>query len=148
MFAVGSLVTLAGGVVLERSSERLAQLSHLGGVVFGATVLAAVTALPEVSTGLESIRLGDYQLAFADIFGSNAFLPALLPLITLLSGKDPLPQAGNANLYLCGLGILVTAIYVGGLVFRPQKQYVRLGPDSWSVLVLYILGIAGLFFVR
>jgi cation:H+ antiporter len=148
VFVAGSLITLAGGVVLEQASEQLAQLSHLGGVVFGATVLAAVTALPEVSTGLESIRLGDYELAFADIFGSNAFLPVCLPLITLISGRDPLPLAGGTNLYLCALGALVTVVYLGGLIFRPQRQYLRLGPDSWTVLVAYVLGIAALVFVR
>jgi cation:H+ antiporter len=148
VFALASLVTLAAGVVLEQSSEVLAERSGLGGLVFGATILAAVTALPEVSTGLAAIRIGDYNLAFSDIFGSNAFLPVLLPLVTLLSAKDPLPQAGGPSLYLSALGIFVTVIYVGGVVFRPRKQFLRLGPDSWSVLIAYVLGIIGLVFVR
>lgn len=148
IFLGAGALTLAGGVVLEQSGQRLATFAHLTGVVFGATVLAAVTALPDVSTGLEAIRLGAYQLAFADIFGSNAFLPVLLPLITLIAGRDPLPIAGGTNTYLCALGILLTVIYVGGLVFRPQREFLRLGPDSWSVLVIYILGIAGLTLVR
>ena len=74
-------MTLAAGIVLERD-RRARSPGHLGvsGVVFGATFLAAATALPEVSTGIASVRLGDYQLAVSDIFGGNAFLPVLFLL--------------------------------------------------------------------
>jgi cation:H+ antiporter len=39
-------------------------------------------------------------------------------------------------------------IYLAGLVFRPKRQFLRLGPDSWSVLVIYILGMMGLALAR
>ena len=146
-FAGAALVTLAGGVALERLSESISTDIGLSGVLFGATVLAAATALPEVSTGLQSLKLGDYQLAVSDIFGGNAFLPVLFLPATIISGSAVLPQAHNTDVYLTALAILLTVVYLWGLVFRPQRQWLRFGPDSLAVIALYALGIAGLVFV-
>ena len=146
-FGVAAAVTLAGGIALERLSESISTRIGLSGVLFGATVLAAATALPEVSTGLQSLKLGDYQLAVSDIFGGNAFLPVLFLPATLISGSAVLPQAHASDVYLTALAILLTVVYMGGLLFRPQRQWCRLGPDSLAVVVLYAIGIAGLAFV-
>lgn len=145
VFIVSALVTLAAGVVLEQAGDSISQHIHMTGVLFGATVLAAATSLPEVSTGLASIKLGDYQLAISDIFGGNAFLPVLFLLATLISGQAVLPQAKNTDIYLAGLGILMTTVYIYGLVFRPRRLLLRMGADSLIVLLLYALGIMGLF---
>jgi cation:H+ antiporter len=145
VFAVAAVVTLVAGVVLERSGEAAAGDVGLSGVLFGATVLAAATSLPELSTGLTSVRNGDYQLAVSDIFGGNAFLPVLFLLATLLSGKAVLPQAHSTDIYLTALGMLLTLVYMAGLIFRPARRIARMGLDSLVVLVLYALGVAGLF---
>jgi len=108
-------------------------------------VLAAATSLPELSTGLASIKLGDYQLAMSDIFGGNAFLPTLFLLATLLSGEAVLPQAHRTDIYLAGLGVLLTTVYIYGLIFRPRRLLLNMGADSLIVLVLYALGVLGLF---
>ena len=147
VFALAALVTLGGGVVLEESSNGIAGHLGLSGVLFGATFLAAATSLPEVSTGLASLKLGDYQLAVSDIFGGNAFLPVLFLLATLVSGSAVLPEAQNSDVYLTALGGLLTVFYICGLLFRPQRQWLRLGPDSTLVVVAYALGIVGLAFV-
>jgi len=147
VFGIGAAVTLAAGVVLEQSGEEIA--NHLGmtGVVFGATILAAATSLPEVSTGIAAVRLGDYQLAVSDIFGGNAFLPVLFLLAGLLSGSAVLPQAQATDIYLTALGIVLTVVYLWGLVTRPHRQVWRMGIDSSAVLLLYAAGIAGLIAV-
>jgi cation:H+ antiporter len=144
VFAVAALVTLVSGALAEESGVAAADHIGLSGVVFGATVLAAVTALPELSTGLTAVRQGDYKLAFGDIFGGNAFLPVLFLLAVLVSGKPVLPNAHPSDIYLTGLGALLTVIYMAGLLFRPAKNHARLGIDSIAVITLYLLGVGGL----
>lgn len=144
IFLLASIATLAAGVALEETGNRLASHFGMTGVLFGSTILAATTALPELSTGLASVRLGDYQLAFSDIFGGNAFLPVLFLPASILSGGSVLPHAQNTDIYLTSLGIVLTMVYLWGLIFRPQRQFLRLGPDSLVVLVLYAIGTVGL----
>jgi cation:H+ antiporter len=147
IFTFAALVTLVAGAVLEQSGSAIA--THLGwsGILFGSTILAAVTSLPEVSTGLAAIKLGDYTLAVSDIFGGNAFLPVLFLLATTLSGESVLPQAKNTDIYLASLAVLLTAVYIYGLIFRRKRQFLCFGIDSIVVLILYIVGIIGLFLI-
>lgn len=145
VFTLAALITLAAGVILTLSGSAIA--THMGwsGVLFGSTILAAATSLPEISTGLTAIKMREYTLAFSDIFGGNAFLPVLFLPATLLSGKSILPQAQHTDIYLASLGALLTAVYIYGLIFRPTRQFFYLGMDSMVVLGLYIIGIVGLF---
>jgi cation:H+ antiporter len=144
---VASVITLVAGVALEQSGEAIAGRIGMDGILFGSTVLAAATALPEVSTGLASAKLGDYQLAVSDIFGGNAFLPVLFFLAGLLSGQAVFPQLRDTDMYLIGLGVLLTCVYIYGLIFRPRRTVLGLGLDSLVVLALYLLGTAGLVLV-
>jgi cation:H+ antiporter len=144
IFIIAVVVTLIAGVVLEESGSAIADHIGLSGVLFGATFLAAATALPEVSTGLALVNIGDYSLAVSDIFGGNAFLPVLFLLAALLSGQAALPQAKNSDIYLASLGILLTTVYIYGLIFRPRRQVLNLGIDSLVVLILYLVGLLGL----
>jgi cation:H+ antiporter len=144
VFCISAIVTLVCGILLEMSGDAIAKDIGMSGMLFGATVLAAATALPEVSTGLASVKLGDYQLAVSDIFGGNAFLPVLFLMASLLSGEAILPHAQATDIYLTGLGMLLTVFYVTGLIFRPRRQIARMGIDSLLVLILYLLGVLGL----
>ncbi len=144
IFVAAALVTLAAGVLIEESGSALASKIGLQGAVFGATFLAAATALPEVSTGLQAVRQGDYQLAISDIFGGNAFLPVLFLVADAISGKPALAAAKASDLWIAGVGVVLTGVYLIGLVLRPQRVRARLGPDSIAAIGLYVLGIAGL----
>ncbi len=144
VFAAAAVVTLIAGAAAEESGTAAASHVGLSGVLFGATVLAAATSLPELSTGLTATRQGDYKLAFGDIFGGNAFLPVLFLLAVVVSGKAVLPHAHASDIYLTGLGALLTVIYLVGLLFRPAKEHARLGVDSIAVLGVYIAAVIGL----
>jgi cation:H+ antiporter len=146
VFIIASLFTLAAGVALEETSNLIAKDMGWNGVVFAATVLALTTSLPDLSTGIASIKVNDYKMAVSDILGGNAFLPVLFFLANLISGQAVLPRANSTDIYLSGLGILLVSVYIYGLIFRP-RIFKIMGIDSLTVLILYIIGIGGLFFV-
>jgi cation:H+ antiporter len=68
----------------------------------------------------------------------------LFLMADILAGRPVLLQATTSSTWLGGIGIVVTAVYALGLVVRPPRKVLRLGIDSWLVLVFYLFGIAGL----
>ncbi|KQO61464.1 sodium:calcium antiporter [Curtobacterium sp. Leaf261] len=144
LFGVSALATLVAGVVLERAGDAASSQIGLSGVLFGATVLALATSLPEISTGLQAVRQGDDNLAVSDIFGGNAFLPVLFLGATVISGRAVLPQANPSDVFLTAVAVVLTLVYAVGLVFRPQRRIIGMGIDSFVVVLLYLVGVGGL----
>ncbi len=127
------------------SGNALADRAGINGVIFGATVLAMATALPEISSGIAAVRLGDNALAMGDVFGGNAFQVCLFLPADLIAGAPVLAAAGRLNSWLAALGVALTAVYAIGIVARPQRCRWRLGPDSMFAIAVFALGVAGLF---
>ena len=63
----------------------------------------------------------------------------------LFSGQAALPQALAIDIYLTGVGLLVTVVYIAGLLFRPGRRVLGMGIDSLTVLVFYLISLGGLF---
>ncbi|MFN5253800.1 MAG: sodium:calcium antiporter [Chitinophagaceae bacterium] len=145
---IGSLVMLFAGIGLEMSGEILSKRWGLSGVVFGGTILALCTALPEISTGIASAKIRDYEMAMSDIFGGNSFLALLLLMAAIISGESLLGYFSPSDIYLIWVGITLTFVYLIGMYFHSKKQYLRMGVDSIIVLVLYLISIAGLVYMN
>ena len=147
IFIVASLATLLAGVALEQSGNMLADNWGINGVLFGATILSLATALPEISSGITGMRMGRYTLVFGDMFGGNAFQLTLFILADLVAGQPVLPEEGASNAWIGAVGLLMTAVFVGGIIIRPSRRVAGLGPDSWVVALIYLLGLWGLVVV-
>jgi cation:H+ antiporter len=141
LFLAASAITLFAGVMLEQSGNQLADDFGMNGVVFGATILAAVTALPEISSGIQAVRLGDVGLAMSDIYGGNAMQLTFFLLADLLAGDAVLPTASAQSLWLGATGAVVTAIFAYGLLIRPEQKLAGVGRDSLLVLATYIAAV-------
>jgi cation:H+ antiporter len=140
---------LVGGAALAASGEALAEQSGLGESFFGAVFVAFSTSLPEVSTVTAAIRLRRYVMAVSDIFGTNLFDVALIFLVDMLhSGGPILNEIGSFSSVAAALGIVVTAIYLIGLIERRDPAVVGIGLDSLAVAVAYLGGIALLYGLR
>ena len=137
MFGIASAITLAAGVTLQSSGNELADRMGIQGAVFGATVLAAATALPEISSGIAAVRLGDHQLAMGDIFGGNSFQLTLFLLADILAGTPVIVAAQGSDVWLGAAGLLMTGVAASAVIARPQRTCLRLGIDSFGLIVIY-----------
>ena len=139
IFGAYSLVVLIGGTLVSTTADALSKQTHLSGGFVGATFVAIATSLPEVSATMGAARLGAYTLAISNIFGSNALMIALVLPADLMDAVD------DSAVFTGAIGILVTALYLWGLVERRDRTVLGMGIDSTLVLVAYFLGVVMLY---
>ncbi len=141
-----ALGILLGGLARTMSADALATQFGLGSSFVGVTLLAIATSLPEFSTTIASVRIGAYTMALANIFGSNLITVALIAPADLAYPRGAiLSDAGPASQLALAVGILVTAIYVAGILIRRTPQYLGAGVDSWLVMAVYLGSLLPLF---
>jgi cation:H+ antiporter len=146
---VAALIILVAGFVLAQTGDALAVQTGLGSSFVGAVMVAIATSLPEVSTTFGAVRLGAYAMAFSGIFGTNVLDTAILFLAdAVYPGGPVLAEVGTFSIVAALLGILLTAVYVAGMLERRNTVVLRMGFDSALVIVLYIGGLAVLYSLR
>lgn len=148
-FGTGAVVVLVAGTAIARTGDALANQTGLGGSFIGATLVALATSLPEVSTTVSAARLGAYSLAVSNVFGSNMLLPALLFPADLVDRSGSVLQTIDASArFSAAAGIVVTAIYLVGLVEHRNRTVAGVGLDSAAVVVTYLGSLVALYLLR
>jgi cation:H+ antiporter len=144
LFGTGAVATLVAGVMLQDAGSLIAGRIGMQGAIFGATFLAAASALPEISSGIAAVRLGDLQLAVGDILGGNSFQICLFVLADALAGTPVIVAAHKSDVWLGGMGLLMTGIAAAAIIARPKRTHLWLGIDSIALVVVYALAIGAL----
>jgi cation:H+ antiporter len=148
LFCGFSLLVLVAGWAVAQSADMLADQTGLGDAFLGATLLALATALPEISTTVAAARSGRYSMAISNIFGSNAFCVALLILAELLYRDGTImAHVGGAVVFVAAIGAIMTSIYLLGMLERQDRTVLGVGWDSAAAVLIYIGGMAVLYFI-
>lgn len=142
LVALGSVILVAGWAV-ARAGDSLAESGPVSGTFIGAVLVALTTSLPELSTVLGSLRQGSYDMAVSNIMGTNGLEVALLLVADIAYREGPvLRQATSGDLFLVALAMVLTCLYLGGLLLRGDRAVLRVGLDSLAVIVIYVGGVA------
>ncbi|WP_068876951.1 MULTISPECIES: sodium:calcium antiporter [unclassified Phenylobacterium] len=143
--AMGATIFVAG-YLLSQTADAIARQSGISDNFVGVTLLALATSLPEISTVVTAVLIRRYMMAFSDIFGTNIFDLMLIFVIDVAyRGPPVLNELGVFAAFAALLGIVVTLLYVAGLIERRDKTTLRLGPDSWAVLAVYAAALPALY---
>ena len=144
--AAAGAVILVAGFLLAKTGEALAAQTGLGHGFFGAVLLGWSTSLPELSTVLAAVRLRRYEMAIADVLGTNLFNVGIIVLVDALHRGDPvLVAAGPIAAFGALLAIVLTAIFQVGLLERRDRTVMRMGVDSLAALACYVGGVVVLY---
>lgn len=137
-----STVILVGGVTLANAGETIAIETGLSTGVVGLLIIAVATSLPEASAILGAMRHRRYELAIGEIFGSNMFNLAIILAIDLVApGPSVIEQAGGFEIAATMLALLLTGLFVIGLIERRDRTVLRMGEDSIAAIIVYFAGV-------
>lgn len=103
------------------------------------------TSLPELSSIIAALKLRRYQLAIGDVFGTNLFNVQIIFVADLFYRGGPvLNEAGTFEAAAACLSVIMTGIFVVGMLERRDKTVWRLGVDSALAILVFAAGLIGL----
>jgi cation:H+ antiporter len=145
-FAAATLALLAAAPLLARSSRDIAESTGISEMFIGTSLVAITTSLPELVTSLAAVRLGAFDLAVGNLFGSNAFNMAAFLFADLAYREGAVLSAVSPAHALTALwSMLLMNIGLMGIIYRVEKRYLLIEPDSFVMILGYFFGLWLLF---
>jgi len=139
------LIALAG-TQLSRYGDAIADKTGLGRTWIGLVLLATVTSLPELVTGVTSVTVADVpDIAVGDILGSCVFnLLIIVVLDFLYQEKSVYTKASQGHILSAAFGVMMIA-FVGFQIVLSSNGPVRsLGWVSLATPLIFFLYIVAM----
>jgi cation:H+ antiporter len=145
-FGLGAVALLIAAPFLASSANQIAEQSGVSATFIGTSLVAITTSLPELVTAVAAVRLGAFDLAVGNLFGSNAFNMAAFFFVDVAYQSGPLFNAvSDAHALTALWGILMMSAAMMGIIYRVEKRYLLIEPDSLAIILGYCLGLLLLF---
>jgi cation:H+ antiporter len=142
--ATGVLVMITPWLV--RSSNEIAEITGLGAGFVGTTLLATVTSLPETVAVVAAARIGAYDMAVGNLFGSNVFNMFALGLADAFYTPGRFLGAIDPTFALVAmLGLLLTNLALIGNIARVERRLAFVEADALLILLVYFGGMIFLY---
>lgn len=145
-FAFSALLVILAGNRLAGYGDTLAAHTTLGHGLVGGILIAGVTSLPEFSSSISAAVIGSPDIAFGNVYGSNAFNLMILAIVDIAQGKGGLLQIVRESHILTAMfGILLTGFSVLAIWLTPYGflEFQIGWVSSYSVVLmgLYIFAV-------
>lgn len=139
-FVINSIVIVLAACFLPELAEQIAKQTGWGESFVGSSFIAITTSLPEITVSITAARLGSFDMAVANLLGSNLFNIAILGITDICYLKAPLLRsvpAVNSSTAVCAM--IALAIVVIGLSYRSQKKFLFLAGDAIAISIIYVI---------
>jgi cation:H+ antiporter len=143
-FIACTAVIVYSGTKLAKYGDIIAEKTGLGRAWIGLVLMASVTSLPELVTGISSVTYaGVPDIAAGDVLGSCVFNMLLLVLLDLSHRTQPLSvRADTGHVLSAGFGILLVDIIIIGLILGDRIPSIGwVGLYTPLAMFVYLLAI-------
>lgn len=147
-FSVSALILVLVVPVLVNSSSEIATLTGLGTGFIGTALLSVITSLPELLAAFAAVRMGSFDLAVGNLFGSNVFNMLAMGISDLFYTNGRFLGDIDPSFALVGLlGVLLTNMALVGNLARVERKFFFVEIDSLAIILVYLAGMY-LLYVR
>jgi len=150
--AFGACVVLiwVGGTRLSRYGDVIAEKTGLSRTWIGLILLATVTSLPELVTGISAVTLAHApNIALGDVLGSCVFNLLIITVLDFLQrGESVFTRASQGHILSAGFGVILIGFVGFNLLLSghgPAPAIGHVGVSSAMVVVLYGIAIRTVF---
>jgi cation:H+ antiporter len=147
-FALCAILIARAGYELCVSADRIAQATGLSRGWVGLALLATVTSLPELASGISAVVVVEApNLAVGNALGACVFNLLFLVVIDTLQRQQPIYQrASAAHLLSAAFGVVMLGFVAMSLVLgKGAPALLHLGLVSPLLLALYLLALRSVF---
>jgi cation:H+ antiporter len=149
-FGVCVLLIGVAGTQLSRYGDVIADKTGLGGTWIGLVLLATVTSLPELVTGVSAVTLaGTPDIAVGDALGSCVFNLAIITILDFLQREESVyTRASQGHILAAGFSVILIG-FVGASVLLATRGYSfafgHVGVYTPIIVVLYVVAMRTVF---
>jgi cation:H+ antiporter len=145
-FLIAALILVLVVPQLVRASSEIAVITGLGDSFVGIALLSLVTSLPELLAALAAVRMGAFDLAVGNIFGSIVFNMLGLGVADFFYTEGRLLGAIDPGFALVGLlGLLLTTMALMANLARIERKVLFIEIDAVAIILVYLGGMYLLF---
>jgi cation:H+ antiporter len=131
---------------LVSASTAIAEITGLGDSFVGTALLSVVTSLPELLAAWAAIRMGAFDLAVGNLFGSSVFNMLGLGIADFFYLDGRFLGAIDPEFALVGLlSLLLTIMALLANLARIERKILFIELDSMAIIIVYLAGMYLLF---
>ncbi|TDP20675.1 sodium:calcium antiporter [Halanaerobium congolense] len=145
-FAICAVVIVFSGYRLTITADQISTLTGIDQSFIGSIMVAAATSLPELVATISAIKIGAYNMAVGNVFGSNIFNMTVIFFADLFYRQGVLLQdAKIVHILTATVGIVMATIILIGLFYRSRRSFMWMGWDAIAAAAVYFAGVYLLF---
>ncbi|MCL6432066.1 MAG: hypothetical protein K6V36_14590 [Anaerolineae bacterium] len=136
------LLLLVAAPGLVGSAEEIARRTGQAVGFIGVAVFPLITCMPELVSSIEAVRIGAYDLAVGNLFGSCVFNMTALAMISFLTRPGSLFAAVSPGFVAAALLVLILiSLALLATLGRTEVRVLRLEVDALLIVAIYLGGL-------